>query len=411
LLRERLTRAGNLRTLLEELRARLDGPAARAIESSRMTFLIAWRNLVHDRIRFAITIVGIAFSTLLMGVQLGMLLNFVHTVSIIVDNAGADLWITAKGVPTVDLATPLEERRRVQALSVPGVASAESYMLHFAFLKRRDGVRQIVIAVGTEPNAEMGQPFSIVEGASAKDALTTPDGVIVDRLYMGKLGVAALGDSFEIEDRRFRVVGFTEGIRTFTQAPYVFMSLADSRTLFFPPDNELAYVLVRVAKGYDREEVAAALAARMPDVEVLTAERFAARSQKYWLVTTGAGITLISSTLLAIFVGVVIVAQTLYASTIDRLPEYAVIRAMGGPRSYLYKIIVQQSVLGGLIGAAIGLSIIGLVALSTRHLAARPEVPFWLAVTILVTTMLMCVAASVGSIGKVMTIDPVKEFR
>ncbi|HUO53681.1 MAG TPA: hypothetical protein VMU18_02990, partial [Rhodoblastus sp.] len=69
---------------------------------ARMTGLIAWRNLVHDRVRFLVTIVGIAFSTLLMGMQLGMLVNFMHTISAVVDRSGADLWITAHGVKTVD---------------------------------------------------------------------------------------------------------------------------------------------------------------------------------------------------------------------------------------------------------------------------------------------------------------------
>src|SRR5256885_5909033 len=87
-----------------------------------LTLLIAWRNLVHDRLRFTVTLVGIAFSTILMGIQLGMLLNFMRTISTIVDHAGADLWIAAHGVPSVDLATPIEERRRFQALAVEGVA-------------------------------------------------------------------------------------------------------------------------------------------------------------------------------------------------------------------------------------------------------------------------------------------------
>jgi putative ABC transport system permease protein len=393
------------------LRSRAESGFTAAAQRARMTLLIAWRNLVHDRIRFAITLVGIAFSTILMGIQLGMLLNFVHTISTIVDHAGADLWITAEGVPSVDLATPQQERRRYQAMAADGVASAESYMLHFGFLKRPDGVRQIVVVIGVDPDAEMGLPFDLVDGVDARQALAEPDGAIIDRLYQEKLGVRGLGETLEINGRRIRIVGFTNGIRTFTQSPYVFMSLAKARTLFIPPDNDISYVLVRVAPGHRPEEVAATLSARMSEVEVLTAAEIAARSQYHWLVTTGAGVTLVSSTLLAIFVGVVIVAQTLYASTMDRLPEYAVIRAMGGPRSYLYKIIIQQAVLGGLFGAAVGLVVIALVVAGTRQLSAAPEVPPWLALGIVVATMLMCVAASVGSIGKVMRIDPVKVFR
>jgi putative ABC transport system permease protein len=43
---------------------------------SDLTLLVALRNLVHDRVRLAV-----AFSTILMGLQLGMLLNVKHTTS------------------------------------------------------------------------------------------------------------------------------------------------------------------------------------------------------------------------------------------------------------------------------------------------------------------------------------------
>jgi putative ABC transport system permease protein len=380
-------------------------------ERSNLTLLIAWRNLVHDRLRLVVTLVGIAFSTILVGIQLGMLLNFVHTTSIIVDHAGADLWIAARGVPSVDLATPIEERRRFQALSVAGVANAESYFLRFGFWKRDDGVRQIVIIVGVDPDAEMGLPFAMAPGTSARAALSTPDGVIIDRLYAQKLGVTSIGQMVEINDRRARVVGFTEGIRTFTQSPYVFTSLRNAKALVARSDNEITYVLIRLEEGRSPTAVAHALSERMPGVDVLSAREFSLKSEHYWLFTTGAGLTIISSSVLALFVGVVIVAQTLYASTIDRLPEYAVIRAMGGPRSYLYKIVIQQAVIGGLIGSAIGISVVAVVVYFSRNLSSPPEVPLWLGFSIVILTIAMCIAASLVSLNKITTIDPVKVFR
>ena len=151
-----------------------------------LTLLIAWRNLVHDRVRLAVTLIGIAFSTILMGLQLGMLLNFMHTTSTIVDHAGADLWVAAHGVRTVDLATPLEKRRRFQSLDVNGVSIAEPYLLQFAFWKKADGIRETVIIVGVDPHAEMGLPWAMLPDRSIHDALSTPDGVIIDRLYADK---------------------------------------------------------------------------------------------------------------------------------------------------------------------------------------------------------------------------------
>jgi putative ABC transport system permease protein len=376
-----------------------------------LTLLIAWRNLVHDRLRFVVTLVGIAFSTLLMGIQLGMLLNFIHTTSTIVDHAGADIWITAPGALSVDLATPIQERRRFQALSIEGVEKAEPYFLHFGFWQRSDGLRQTVIVIGVDPDAEMGLPPNLVLGPSVREALASPDGVIIDELYAEKLGVTSLNQLVEINDQRARVVGFTKGVRTFTQSPYVFTSLRNSRLYLRKSDNAITYVLIRLKKGADQGKVIAELKERMPDVDVFPASEFSRRSEKYWLFTTGAGATIVSSALLALMVGVVISAQTLYASTMDRLPEYAVIRAIGGPSSYLYRIVIYQAVIGGVLGSMIGLSIVATVVYLSRDLSSSPEVPIWLGLLLGVLAVLMCVGASLLSLKKITAIDPVKVFR
>jgi putative ABC transport system permease protein len=378
----------------------------------RLTYLIAWRNLVHDRMRFAVTLVGIAFSTLLMGIQLGMLLNFMHTTSILVDNAGADLWITAHGIRTVDLATPLEERRRFQALKVAGVAAAEPYLLGFGFWKRTDGVRETVFVAGINPDATMGKPWNLLSGANARDLLLSPDGVVLDRLYAEKLSVDSIGQTFEINDHRVRVTGFTSGIRTFTQSPYIFTSLRHARAISFSQEADpMTYVLVRVADGYAPDAVAKELRANVPGADVLTADEFSQRSRNYWLFSTGAGITVISGAVLALFVGVVIAAQTLYASTMDRLPEYATIRAMGGPRSYLYAIVLKQALIGGFLGYLVGMTITLVLVHLGRDASAAPEMTWWMALGIGAAIELMCAAASIVSLNKVTSIDPVGVFR
>jgi len=283
--------------------------------------------------------------------------------------------------------------------------------LQFAFWKKADGVRETVIIVGVDPHAEMGSPWALLPGRSVHDALSTPDGVIIDRRYADKLGVNSVDQLVEINDHRARITGFTDGIRTFTQSPYVFTSLRNARFLANRTDNDITYVLIRLAQDQPADTVARALSARMPDVDVLSSSEFSNKSRTYWLFTTGAGTTLISSSILALLVGVVIVAQTLYASTMDRLPEYATIRAMGGTRTYLYKIVIKQAVLGGLLGYLIGIVIVVLLAHLARNGSAPPEVPWWLALGIGAITVLMCVAASMVSMSKVTSIDPVKVFR
>ena len=79
-----------------------------------------------------------------------------------------------------------------------------------------------------------------------------------------------------------------------------------------------------------------ALAARLPDAEILTHDEFRKRSLDYWLFETGAGSALIAGAILGIIVGIVIVAQTLYASTKDHLNEFATLRALGASAGYIH---------------------------------------------------------------------------
>lgn len=376
-----------------------------------MPLLIAWRNLVHDRMRFTVTLIGIVFSVVLMGMQLGLLLNFVKTTATMVDHGQADIWISAAGVKTVDITTPIEERRKYQTLAVPGVGAAEAISLDFVIWKRPDGVRQSIILVGLDPDATMGRPWDVVDNLDVTKALTQPDGIIIDKVYAQILGVTHLGQVVEIADHRARVVGFTEGIRTFTQSPYVFTSLQNSRRFQNRPADHITYVLVRTAPGHDQAKLLADLRARLPENSVRSAAQFSSASSNYWLFSTGAGVSLIMSGVLGLLVGGVIVAQTLYASTMDRLPEYATLRAIGGSPWYLVRIVLGQALIGGTMGYSLGIAIVATIVNTSRSASAGPELPLWLALAIGLTTLGTCAAASVVSLSRVLRIDPVSVFR
>src|SRR5262249_39671086 len=156
-------------------------------------------------------------------IQFGLFVGFVRTTSNNIDHAGADLWITYPGVRNFDQGHALPERKRYQALAVPGVAQAEKYIMGFTQWKRPDGSQESVEIIGFALNSGLGGPWNVVEG-SIRD-LELPDSVIIDEAYRKKLGVDRLGDTIEINDHRARVVGFTRDIRSFTTSPFVYTSL------------------------------------------------------------------------------------------------------------------------------------------------------------------------------------------
>ena len=112
----------------------------------------------------------------------------------------------------------------------------------------------------------------------------------------------------------------------------------------------------------------AALSSRLPDAEILTHAEFRKRSLDYWLFETGAGAALIAGAALGIIVGIVIVAQTLYASTKDHLNEFATLRALGASAGYINKVILMQAVLSALIGYLLGMALSLVVIWASQEL-------------------------------------------
>jgi putative ABC transport system permease protein len=374
-----------------------------------MTTLIAWRNLIHDPVRFGATLVGIVFSVVLMSVQFGMLVGFSETTSGLIRHADADIWIAPRGTTNVDQSALLMERVYYQALRTDGVARASRHIVRFVPWKLPQGGSQLVIVVGLDRRNLMSQPWNIVEGDVA--SLAQPHSVIVDRLYARKLGVSKLGDRVEIRGKRAEVVGFTDGARTFTQAPYVFTSYENALDYTDVQDGDSSYILVQAKDPRDIEGLRQRLQLAAPDADVMTAIAFAAKTQSYWIFTTGAGSALILGAGLGALVGVVIVSQTLYAATIERLSEYATLSAIGAGRSYLNLIVLKQALISG--GCAFGIAaIIALVIAAAARsspaaIVLTPTMLLWLGLA----SLAMCSLSALVAIRKVMSIDPTSVFR
>jgi len=370
---------------------------------------LALRNLFHDRVRLVVTLIGIVFSVVLTSIQFGLFLGFVRATSDLIERSGADLWILSKGVVNLENGIPFSERKYHQALSVAGVAEARRLTINFSTWKRPNGSDESILLMGVEPDGGLGIPWDLVAGRV--EDLRQPDAVIIDELYREKLGVTGLGQVFEIQGRRARVVGMTRGIRIFTTSPAVFTTIDRARRYFGLPSDQTIYVLVRVAAGADLELVRQSLQARLAFVEVMTRAAFARKQAFYWMFETGAGISVLIAALLGLVVGVVVVAQTIYASTMDHLREYGTLKAMGASNGYLYGVIIRQALISGVIGYAIGITISLVVSDVSLRSTTAIFLPWWLVLALFVLTLMMCVGASMVSINKVTRLDPAMVFK
>ncbi len=385
------------------------GPTRSAPWGSRMAWLLAWRNLAHDRSRFVVTLVGIVFAVVLIAMQIGLFLGFSDATTVIVRHTHADFWIVARGAQNFEISLPMKDRELYLARSVPGVAQAERLLVQFVPWKKPGGGDESIIIVGFDLNSGLAGPWNLVAGRL--EDLRQPDGVMVDRVYMEKLGIASTGTELEINGRRARVVGLTQGIRSFTTSPWVFASFRTAQGFSRLAEDESNYVIGTFAPGADPVAVRAALAEALPRSDVYLSDDFAARTRDYWMFTTGAGASVLVSALLGLLVGSVIVAQVLYATTVDHLTEFGTLSAMGAPRDFIYKVILGQAAISATLGHVPGIILALLLAEASALSAAVVLVPWELAIGLYGVTLAMCMLASLISIRKAMGIDPAMVFQ
>jgi len=370
---------------------------------------LASRNLFHDRVRLIATVVGIVFSIVLVTVQLGVFLSFQDMVTTMIDHAQADFWIVPAETKSFEDSSLLAGRERLHALSVDGVTDAIPVVVGYtSWRKPNGGASKSVLLVGAPITAGGLYPWDVVEGS--RDHLSMPDSVAIDRSYAVQLGVAQIGGKAEINNQKARVVAMTRGIRSFTTTPHVFTSLDTARTYLGVPANKANYYVVRIAPTANAGLVRRRIAASLPDAEVLTSQEFRQRSRLFWLFDTGAGAGLLGSAILAVIVGTIIVAQTLYSSAKDHLKEFATLRAIGSSRTYILKVIIAQALLSAVVGfsmaAAIDLALVKATADAALPVVMTPG----LTLGLFALTLAMCAVAAVSAIRVVTRIDPVLVF-
>jgi len=369
---------------------------------------LSWRNLIHDRLRFVATVIGIVFSIVLVTVQMGLFLSFERMVTTMIDHAPADLWVVPLGTKCFEDPSLVDERERFRALSINGVTEALPIVIGFAQWRLPSGGTTPVFIVGSDLRAGGMQPWNLAAGSLAD--LAIPGAVAIDQSYFDRLGTKGLGASAEIRDQKVQVTAVTKGIRAFTTTPYVFTSLDRARAYVGTSPNKATYFLVRVDSNADVESIRGRLQAILSESEVLTPDEFRRRSRSFWLFGTGAGAALFAGALLGIIVGTVIVAQTLYSSTKDHLNEFATLRAVGASGMYIYKIIIIQALLSAIIGfciaAGIGLTVVNATAESALPIIMTPG----MSVGLFLLTVVMCVLSAISAIVQVMRIDPAVVF-
>lgn len=371
---------------------------------------LALKTLLHDRLRFFITVSGVAFAVTLVFVQTGLFLGILGNASVTINHLDADIWVTPRNTPNVDFANSFPESYLNRVRSVPGVARADNLIVYFMFMTLPSGARETVEVYAMEDFRRWGFPWRVLEGNL--DDLRRGPYVFMDDSATRRFGPFKVGDYREVQDSRLRIAGRTRDALSFTTTPLLFMDygLAQrmNRDLL---QGRTSYTVVKLAAGTDLETARREIQRRLPYNDVHSRAEWASRSEQYWIDSTGIGLNMYLTVFLGILVGVVVVTQTLYTSTMEHIREYGTVKAIGGGNADIYRIIGKQAVIAAVLGYAIG----ALMACGVGRLVAQAGLNMTLTPTTLAVvfagSVLLCLSAALVSFHKVARIDPAMVFR
>lgn len=371
---------------------------------------LALKNILHDRLRSAMTLAGVAFAVTLVFVQIGLFLGLLSNASVTIENLSADLWITSRNTPNVDFAHAFPEARVQRVRSVQGVERADNLAVAFLNVALPNGAEEGLLVYGLEDFSRWNIPWK-VEGGQVED-LRRGDYMMLDASAERRYGPFAVGDYREVSGRRLKIIGRTHEALSFTTTPIGFMDIRMAQQLAGSRlDQKVTYILVRLAPGADATAVKAEIQRRLPFNDVYTRQEWSDRSRGYWVASTGIGLNMYITVFLGCLVGVVVVAQTLYTSTLEHLREFGTVKAIGGSNRDIYAILGTQAVIAAVVGFLLGAGNALLLAPVMASIRLRLILPpaLWLAV--FAGTLLLCLVASMVSFRKVAKIDPALVFR
>ncbi len=230
---------------------------------------LAWKNLLYDKLRFAITVIGVAFAVTLVFLQVGLFMGLLDNASVTIRHLNADLWVTSKNTPNVDFAHTYPETYVQRVRSVPGVERADNLIVWFITLVLPTGSQEGTLMYALEDFTRWGMPWN-VESGNLED-LKRGRYFFLDRSAEKRFGKFEVGEYREIGHRRMKIIGASRDALSFSTTPIIFMNYRQAQEI--NPEElggNTTYTLVKLAPGADPKVVKEEIRRRLPYNDVYT---------------------------------------------------------------------------------------------------------------------------------------------
>ena len=319
---------------------------------------LARRNLFQDTTRLVLSISGVALAVMLILLLNGFLGGMYRQIAAYLEHTPGAVVVAQEDVTNLLGATSLLPPGTAAAARSRG-ATVVPILSQFVILDLHDK-KQPVYLVGYEP-ASGGGPWRLAAGHAPQNNYE----VVFDRILAQRHGIA-LGDTIEMMDRTFTVVGFSEETTSWMTS-FIFIRKTAAEALWRIPGGT-SFLLVTPPARMTAEALRDRLS-DLPGADALLKPDMIANDARLFARFFSAPLQLMIA--IAFLVGTLVVGMVIYSATVERQREYGVLKAIGARNGLLYRTVVAQALVVASVGALVG---IGLAAgIAQLIMALRPQ--------------------------------------
>ncbi len=331
---------------------------------------LAAKDITHSLSKFIITASGVGMLLGIVLIMLGVYRGMIQDATTLIDDIGADIWVVQK-----DTLGPFAEPSRLhedlkdRLRSLDGVAQTSAMTFQNLQLPHPDGSTTRVFAVGYDP---LGKMIPLDDKRIVQGRKLQHDHY---EIVVSKKTGFSLGEKIPLGRDIYKVVGITEKTVSSGGDLLVYISLKDAQKLQFLYSNaRIRLDRERGMKGLDSRMVNAVVATLK---EGFTADEVAQKIERWKHkgvftndaqkeILTGNLIKRASKqigmfTVILLLVSIVIIAMIIYNMTVEKIKEIAVMKLIGIPNGLIIKMIIQETVLLGVLAFIAGVSFAHLI--------------------------------------------------
>jgi len=385
---------------------------------SRNSFVaIGWAQLSHGRTRLAVALCGVSVIVAMILTVLSLKDAVIDSTLQIPKSLNGDVFILSARTQTILRPAPFPRRFVDRLHGVHGVSSVSSVAIENARWINPESRQEHPIRVF---GLDLESDVIALPGIDPNDpALRMRDTLLFDASSRPKFGEVVKrfenreGFSTEVNGRRIEVCGLTRAGVSIASDGNVFTTHANFQRLFPSLGKAKCHIgILRLSPHGDVDATVHEVRNMLgPEAKVMSRAQMLREEKAFMQLNDPVDDIMGMIAGVAFLVGMIIVYQILYTDVVNHLPQFATLKAMGFPGTFLLGIILAEGVILSLLGFWPGLLMAcGLAWLSEQATLLPVNLTWQNTAGVLAASIAMCVLAAAIAVRKITDAEPANVF-